>query len=155
MREFFLDRETKENPRTGVQEHILHTHSAKTRVVRLFVCSFSLCKQTNKQKRPEGPKRGLGQLLIASSLRSLWSLRSPWSQKKVFTRYVIVENNNIYISDIIISIIYTTLITHGSEIRRGRKIVCLFVYIGKTNKQTTNFHPSPRGGVRYRCFITK
>ena len=24
----------------GVQEHILHTHSAKTRVVRLFVRSF-------------------------------------------------------------------------------------------------------------------
>ena len=29
------------------------------------------------------------------------------------------------------------------------------IFIGKTNKQTTNFHPSPRSGVRYRCFITK
>ena len=63
----------------------------------------------------------------------LWSL---WSQKKVFTRYVIVENNNIYISDIIISIIYTTLITLGCEIRRERKSVRSFVFIGKTNERT-------------------
>ena len=61
------------------------------------------------------------------------------SQKKVFTRYVIVENNNnnnIYISDIIISIIYTTLITLGSEICRGRKSVRSFFFIGKTNERT-------------------
>jgi hypothetical protein len=55
-------------------------------------------------------------------------------KKKVYTRYVIVENNNIYISDIIISIIYTTLITHGSEIRRGRKSVHSFIFIGKMNE---------------------
>ena len=35
----------------------------------------------------------------------------------------------------------TLLITLGSEIRRERKIVCLFVYIGKTNKQTNNTPP--------------
>ena len=39
----------------------------------------------------------------------------PIVSKKVFTRYVIVEYNNIYISNIIISIIYTTLITLGRE----------------------------------------
>ena len=65
---------------------------------------------------------------------------------------MIVENNNIYISDINIyisdinisisdiniSIIYTTLITHGSEIRRGRKSVRSFFFIEKTNEQQTS-----------------
>ena len=55
-------------------------------------------------------------------------------RKNVFSRYVIVEYNNIYISDIIISIIYTTLIPHGSEIRRGRKSVHSFIFIGEMNE---------------------
>ena len=51
-------------------------------------------------------------------------------------------------------IIYTTLITLGSEIRHQEGMIFLFfVFIGKKKKR--KFHPSPRGGVRYRCFITK
>ena len=128
----------------------------------LFVRLHRENKQTNKRqetKETQGTKErsrtmtadsiiGSRQPLIQTSLLSLLSLSSLSSQKKVFTRYVIVENNNIYISDIIISIIYTTLITHGSEIRRGRKSVRSFFFIGKTNERTTNFHPSPRGYQR-------
>ena len=86
-------------------------------------------QETRERSRTtaDSNNRGRGQWLIVTSLRSLWSLRSPNVSKKVFTRYVIVENNNIYISDIIISIIYTTLITLGSEIRRGRKSVRSFL----------------------------
>ena len=73
---------------------------------------------------------GSRQPLIQTSLLSLSS------QKKVFTRYIDTENNNIYISDIIISIIYTTLITLVSEIRRVRKSVRSFFFIGKTNERT-------------------
>ena len=73
------------------------------------------------------------QPLIQTSLLSLLSLSSLSSQKKVYTRYVIVENNNIYISDIIISIIYTLLITPGSEITSQEKksVFHPSIYIGK------------------------
>ena len=77
---------------------------------------------------------GSRQSLIQTSLLSLLSLSSLSSQKKVITLYIDTYNN-IYISDIIISIIDTTLITLGSEIRRGRKSVRSFFFIGKTNEQ--------------------
>jgi hypothetical protein len=58
----------------------------------------------------------------------------------------------IYISDIIISIIYISLITPGGEIRHqermGRDPVLLFSIIGKENGRTENtlspFHPRQR-----------
>ena len=72
----------------------------------------------------------------------------PIVSKKVFTRYVIVENNNIYISDIIISIIYTLLITPGSEITSQEKksVFHPSIYIGKMDGWK---HPHrPRGYLR-------
>ena len=51
---------------------------------------------------------GSRQPLMQTSLLSLLTLWSLSSQKKLFTLYVIVENNNIYISDIIISNKYIT-----------------------------------------------
>ena len=70
-------------------------------------------------------------------------------EKNVFTRYIDTYNN-IYISDIVgkcnrldkCGYHYTPhQYFTDNPLRRGGKIVCLFVYIGKTNKQTTNFHP--------------
>ena len=78
----------------------------------------------------------------------------PKCLKKKYLLCILIHIT-IYISDIIISIIYTTLITLGSEIRNqewmGRDLVLLFSNIGKENGRTENtlspFHPSPRGGV--------
>ena len=70
---------------------------------------------------------------VSKSLGLLGLFGPQMSQKKVFTMYIDTYNN-IYISDIIISIIYTTLITLGSEIRHqermGRDLVLLFSNIG-------------------------
>ena len=76
-----------------------------------------------------------------------WShgLSVPWSQKKVFTRYIDTENNYIYISDIIISIIYTSLITLGSEIRnQERENFLFFLFIGKKKKKKLPPEPKRR-----------